>query len=97
MIVGRFHSRNPAAFDQSFARARTLHVAEGVLVGMHRYSPEDALSELIDVAHVAGVSTFALAKALVAAASGATTEVDATAAHVVRERWGALLATTAQT
>jgi hypothetical protein len=71
-----------------------FHLAQGVLVGLRRRPPEEVLSELIDVAQRFGLSPFALARALVAAAGGGTAagaDADADAAATVHQCWGDLL------
>ena len=73
---------NPLPVDDNVAKERMFHLAQGVLVGLRRRPPEEVLSELIDVAQRLGLSPFALARALVAAAEAAAT---------VRQCWGDLL------
>lgn len=84
--------------DDSMARARTLHLAEGILIGLRGCSPEQAIAELVRAGRDAGLSTYALARGLVAAASGGC---DATvadpAAHVAQQHWGALFASASHT
>jgi len=80
-----------SGFDDSIARARTLHLAEGVLVGLRRCSPEQAIAELVSAGRDAGLSTYALARGLVAAASGDDGTVSDPAARVAEHRWGTLL------
>lgn len=84
---------NPLPLDDNVAKARMFHLAQGVLVGLRRRPPEEVLSELIDVAQRFGLSPFALARALVAAAGGtaAGVDADADAAATVRQCWGDLL------
>lgn len=76
--------------DDSMARARTLHLAEGILIGLQRCSPEQAIAELVGAGRDAGLSTYALARGLVAAASGGV--VADPSARVAEQRWGALFA-----
>jgi hypothetical protein len=81
---------NPLPVDDNVAKARMFHLSQGVLVGLRRRPPEEVLSELIDVAQRFGLSPFALARALVAAAGGGTA-AGADAAATVRQCWGDLL------
>ena len=85
---------NPLPVDDNVAKARMFHLAQGVLAGLRRRPPEEVLSELVDVAQRFGLSSFALARALVAAAGGGTAagaDADADAAATVRQCWGDLL------
>ena len=41
---------NPLPVDDTVAKARMFHLAQGVLVGLRRRPPEEVFSELIDVA-----------------------------------------------
>jgi hypothetical protein len=75
--------------DDSLARARTLHLAEGILIGLRRCTPEQAISELVSAGRDAGLSTYALARGLVAAAGGCGGPADP-AARVAEHRWGTL-------
>lgn len=76
--------------DDSLARARTLHLAEGILIGLRRCSPEQAIAELVAAGRDAGLSTFALARGLVTAAGGPD-GIDADpASRVAEQRWGTL-------
>lgn len=77
--------------DDSVTRARTLHLAEGVLIGLRRCSPEQAIAELVSAGREAGLSTYALARGLVAAAVGYQSTTADPAARVAEHRWGALL------
>jgi hypothetical protein len=52
------------------ARARTIHLAEGVLVGLLSRPSEDCLAMLIDVGRASALSTYTVADALVSVASG---------------------------
>ena len=86
----------PASIDPRFndgaARARVLHLAEGVLVGLRSCAPEEALRELVSAARSAGLSPFVVANELVAAASGFSgARRDRPAGSVVTQRWGSLL------
>jgi hypothetical protein len=76
--------------DDSMARARTLHLAEGILIGLRRCSPEQAITELVSAGRDAGLSTYALARGLVAAAGGRDGIASDPAARVAEHRWGAL-------
>lgn len=58
-------------FDGDLARARVLHVAEGILVCLKGFTPEEALAEMVSVACGAGQSTFAVAEELMRIAVGA--------------------------
>lgn len=77
--------------DDSVTRARTLHLAEGVLIGLRRCSPEQAIAELVAAGREAGLSTYALARGLVAAAGGYQGATADPAARVAEHRWSALL------
>jgi hypothetical protein len=76
----------------SFQRSgvRILDIAEGVLLGLRRYSVERSFTELIDVARRHALSPFELTAALVAAAGGHSTG-NPEAAWVVEQEWGRLL------
>ncbi|QIV84265.1 hypothetical protein [Mycolicibacterium frederiksbergense] len=76
--------------DDSMARARTLHLAEGILIGLRRCSPEQAIAELVSAGREAGLSTYALARGLVLAAGGYRDTTVDPAARVAEHRWGAL-------
>lgn len=86
-----FEPEHAYSGSDSMARARTLHLAEGILVGLRRCSPEQAIDELVATGRDAGLSTYALARGLVAAAGGG----DGTdpAARVAEHRWATLLPT----
>ena len=74
------------------AKARTLHLAEGVLVVLRRATPEAVIGELVDAARQAGLSPYVLAAALVAVASGDTAPgVSLDAIATARRLWGAEL------
>ena len=89
----RHQGVNPLPVDDNVANARMFHLAQGVLVGLRRRPAEQVLNELIDVAQRFGLSPFTLARALVAAAGGATAlGADTDAAAAVRQCWGNLLA-----
>lgn len=77
--------------DDSMARARTLHLAEGILIGLRRCTPEQAIAELVSAGRDAGLSTYALARGLVAAAGGLDPMGSDPAARVAEHRWGTLL------
>lgn len=90
----RYELGPEAAFpgvDDSVARARTLHLAEGILIGLRRCSPEQAIAELVSVGRDAGLSTYALARGLVIAAGGCDGVISDPAARVAEHRWGTLL------
>lgn len=84
-----------SGIDDSLARARTLHLAEGILIGLRGCTPEQAITELVSVGRDAGLSTYAVARGLVAAAGKG--DITDPAARVARRRWGALLAMGAHT
>jgi hypothetical protein len=72
---------------------RVLDLAEGVLVGLRRYSTEAAFGELVDVAHRHDVTVSAVASALVALATG---DIDASDMHpvemaIAQHHWGDVL------
>ncbi|MDZ7883621.1 MAG: ANTAR domain-containing protein [Mycobacterium sp.] len=71
-------------------RARTLHLAEGILIGLRRCSPEQAIAELVAAGRAAGLSTFALARGLVIAAGGHDSTDPDPASQVAEQRWGTL-------
>lgn len=79
--------------DDDAAKARTLHIAEGVLVALRRKSPEAVIAELVDGARQDGLSPYVLAAALVAVAAGgaATPGVHPQAVATARRLWGAEL------
>lgn len=84
-----------AAMPTARSAARTLDVAKGVLVALRRRDADDIFAELVQVAEKYALSPFALATALVAAASGGSDirGVNAAAAHAVEQEWGSLLST----
>lgn len=85
-------ARSDPVFEDAVARARTLHLAEGVLVGLRRCAPENAIAELVSVAGAAGLSTSAVARELVTLVSGAANQgVESAARTVVHEQWGGLI------
>lgn len=72
---------------------RVLDLAEGILVGLHRYSAEAAFCDLVAVAHRHDITVSAAASALVALASG---DADAACLHpvevaIAQVEWGGLL------
>lgn len=76
--------------DDSLTRARTLHLAEGILIGLRRCSPEQAIAELVAAGRAAGLSTFALARGLVVAAGGHDSTDPDPASRVAEQKWGTL-------
>ncbi|MDZ7887009.1 MAG: antitermination regulator [Mycobacterium sp.] len=74
-----------------WARARTLHLAEGILIGLRRCRAEHAIAELVSAGREAGLSTYALARGLVLATGGYRDTTVDPAARVAEHRWGALL------
>ena len=82
---------SPLPVDDDVAKARMFHLAQGILIALHRRPPEEVLTELVEAAQEFGLSPFALARALVAATAGGAAGVDAEAATAVRLRWGRLL------
>lgn len=68
---------------------RTLHLAEGILMGLLRTTPEHSLNELLGVARASGLSPNAIAGALVAIAGGQhPLEADDPATVAIRRYWG---------
>jgi hypothetical protein len=51
--------------DDDVTKARTFHLAQGILIGLRRRPPEEVLTEF-DAAQDFGLSPFALARALMA-------------------------------
>ena len=72
---------------------RVLDTAEGILIGLRRYQPDAALSELIDVSRRNAVPVFALASALIELAGGAERPADTAppAWSSAQREWGRLL------
>jgi hypothetical protein len=70
-----------------------LDLAEGVLVGVRRYTPEAAFSELVAVAHRQNITVSAAATALVALATGDTeaTKVNPMDVEIAQDAWGSLI------
>ena len=70
-----------------------LDLAEGVLVGVRRYSPEAAFGELVAVAHRHDITVSAVAAALVALATGdiEATDLNPIEAAIALHAWGSLL------
>jgi hypothetical protein len=80
--------------DQDLLRARTLHLAEGILVALQRRPAEQVIPEMMEVARDSGLSPFVIAETLVAVASrGWPKEADEPATIAVRGRWGQLFDT----
>ncbi|ORB87972.1 ANTAR domain-containing protein [Mycobacterium persicum] len=70
---------------------RILDTARGILIGLRRCRPENAVDELHTAAQRHQVSVFAMAWALVHfAGDGATSHVFADAQSAVRREWGQL-------
>ena len=72
---------------------RVLDLAEGILIGLRRYSPEAAFGELLAVAHRNDITVSAAAATLVGLATGFTDAADFDAA-IAEQEWGSLLSTT---
>ncbi|PRC45894.1 hypothetical protein C6A85_92860, partial [Mycobacterium sp. ITM-2017-0098] len=71
---------SPLSVDDDVSKARMFHLAQGILVGLRRCTPEEVIGELIETAQRFGLSPFALARALVTVtAGGAHTAADADA------------------
>jgi MFS superfamily sulfate permease-like transporter len=72
---------------------RTLDLAEGILIGLHRYPTQAAFEELVSVAGRHGLSVSVVASALVALATGETgrTETPSAADIAVELEWSHLL------
>ena len=80
---GSFGSR----VDPDLLRARTLHLAEGVLIALQRRPAEQVIPEMVEVARDSGLSPFAIAETLVAVASrGWPKDGDEPATVAVRRR-----------
>lgn len=79
--------------DEAIARARTLRLAEGILMGLRRIAAEDALAELVDVAHAAQLSPFTVADALVTLVGSAGSPPASPVVALVAQHWGDLLPT----
>jgi hypothetical protein len=75
--------------DDDAAKARKLHLAEGILVALRRATPEVVIGELVDAARQAGLSPYVLAAGLVAVASGdAAPGVSREVVATARQLWG---------
>lgn len=75
--------------SRSAARMRTLHLAEGILMGLLHTTPEHSLNELLGAARASGLSPNAIAGALVAITSGQhSLQADDPATTAVRRYWG---------
>lgn len=72
---------------------RVLDLAQGILIGLRRYSPEAAFGELLAVAHRNDITVSAAAATLVGLATGFTDAADFDAA-IAEQEWGSLLPTT---
>ena len=55
--------------DPGLLRARTLHLAEGILIALQRRPAEQVIPEMVEVARDSGLSPFAIAETLVAVTS----------------------------
>jgi hypothetical protein len=76
----------------SAARARILHLAEGVLIGLLGSTPENSWDELRAAARESGLSPYAIAFALVAVSSRQRTlDAGDPATAAVRRCWGDVL------
>jgi len=76
---------------------RVLDLAEGILIGLRRYSTEAAFGELVAVAHRHDITVSAAASALVELATGVTDTGEFTplALAIAQHEWGSLLPATA--
>lgn len=85
----------PTAALGTEAERRTMILAAGVLVGIERQRWQDAMVEVLDVAHDCRISPYDLAEALIELASGCPSMSDAhTGPHASRiayRHWGCLL------
>jgi hypothetical protein len=72
---------------------RVLDLAEGILIGLRRYSIAAAFEELVAVAHRHDLTMSAAASALVALATGDTAAAESRPgeAAVAELEWGSLL------
>jgi len=72
---------------------RVLDLAEGILIGLRRYSAEAAFGELVAVAHRHDITVSAVASALVELATGGTDSSDFHRVEVAiaRHQWGSML------
>lgn len=72
---------------------RILDLAEGILIGARRYSPEAAFAELVAVAHRHDITVSAAASALVALAMEDTDAADLRPVEmaIAHHHWGSLL------
>lgn len=77
------------AISHHIERARIVHLAEGILMGLLGCRTDDALAALIDAARGSGLSSYAIANALVSAvAAGQPLNRDDPATVAVLHRWG---------
>jgi len=85
----------PTAALGTEAERRTLILAAGVLVGIERQSWQDAVVEMLDIAHDCRLSPYELAEAIIELASGRPSMSDIHAvphaSRVAYRHWGSLL------
>ena len=76
---------------------RVLDLAEGILIGLRRYSAEAAFGELVGVAHRHDITVSAAASALVELATGDTDPANfhRVVVAIAQHEWGSLLPATA--
>ncbi len=72
---------------------RVLDLAEGILIGLRRYSAEAAFGELVAVAHRHDITVSAAASALVELATGGNDPADfhRVVVAIAQHEWGSML------
>jgi hypothetical protein len=91
-MTGTHRSYFGPGVDPGLLRARTLHLAEGILIALQRRPAEQVIPEMVEVARDSGLSPFTIAETLVAVTSrGWPKDGDEPATAAVRRRWGRLL------
>jgi hypothetical protein len=91
-MTGTHRSSFGPRVDPDLLRARTLHLAEGILIALQRRPAEQVIPEMVEVARDSGLSPFAIAETLVAVTSrGWPKDGEEPAIVAVRRRWGRLL------
>ena len=90
------HNRLGSGRGRAPEGRRVLDLAEGVLIGVRRYSAE-AFGELVAVAHRHDITVSAAAAALVEMATGVTDTGDVYPVQlaIAQHEWGSLLPATA--
>ncbi len=77
--------------DASPEGRRVLDLAEGILIGLRRYSPEAAFGELLAVAHRNDITVSAAAATLVGGLATGFTDAADFHPSIAQQEWGGSL------